>query len=79
MLKRIIQSLTLILLPVVFIVGLMLAAQVARADNHIVTNANDIGTGSLRQAIADAVNGDTITFSGSYTIYLNSQLDMHKT
>ena len=35
-----------------------------------VTNGNDSGPGSLRQALADAVNGDTINFDSS----LNGQL-----
>ena len=39
-----------------------------------VTNANDSGAGSLRQAITDAVTGDTITFSGNFTIHLASAL-----
>ena len=40
----------------------------------VVTNANDSGTGSLRQAIADGLSGDTITFAGDFTIHLASQL-----
>ncbi|MBN1218620.1 MAG: hypothetical protein JXM69_06820 [Anaerolineae bacterium] len=78
MLKRITQCLIIILLPILFIVGFMLAAQVARADNHLVTNASDSDPGSLRQAIADASDGDTITFNGDYTIYLNSTLVIDK-
>jgi hypothetical protein len=42
----------------------------------IVTNTNDSGAGSLRQALSDALAGDTITFnipgSGPYTITLTS-------
>jgi len=37
-----------------------------------VTNTNDSGAGSLRQAIADAVNGDTIDFGVTGTITLTS-------
>jgi hypothetical protein len=37
-----------------------------------VTNTNDSGTGSLRQAIADATPGDTINFSVTGTITLTS-------
>src|SRR5438105_518998 len=37
-----------------------------------VTAINDGGAGSLRQAIADAVPGDTINFSVVGTIYLTS-------
>ena len=36
------------------------------AATRTVTNANDSGAGSLRQAIADAVSGDTITFDATY-------------
>ena len=47
------------------------------------TDENDGSCGdgdcSLRDAIAVAANDDTITFSGSYTIYLNSKLSITKT
>jgi len=33
--------------------------------NHVVTNTNDSGPGSLRQALSDAQSGDTISFSSS--------------
>ncbi len=39
-----------------------------------VSNANDSGAGSLRQAIADVCAGGTITFNGNMTITLDSQL-----
>ena len=35
----------------------------AQAANQIVSNLNDSGSGSLRQAVSDAVGGDTITFN----------------
>ncbi len=47
----------------------------------IVANANDSGTGSLRQAISDAVSGDTITFDPSLSgqiIRLSSTLSIEK-
>ena len=47
------------------------------ADTLTVTNTNDSGAGSLRQAIANAVDGDTITFAPSLagqTITLASSL-----
>src|SRR5258708_31332019 len=55
-------------------------AVMARVDaaTLIVTNTNDNGPGSLRQALADAVDGDTIQFVSALngqTIYLaNGQL-----
>ena len=50
----------------------------ARAATITVTNANDNGPGSLRQAIDDAGTGDTITFAGNYSIYLASTLSITK-
>ena len=47
------------------------AVSVARAASFVVTNLNDSGPGSLRQAILDAnaaTGQDTITFSTSGTI-----------
>src|SRR5262249_47783211 len=38
-----------------------------RAATFTVINTNDNGTGSLRQALADAVDGDTISFDVSAT------------
>src|SRR5436190_17389815 len=55
-------------------------AVMARVDaaTLIVTNTNDNGPGSLRQALADAIDGDTIQFVSALngqTIYLtNGQL-----
>lgn len=42
----------------------------AYADIITVTNTNDSGPGSLRQALADANNGDTINFAVTGTIGL---------
>jgi hypothetical protein len=42
------------------------------ADVITVTNTNDSGAGSLRQALADANNGDTINFAVTGTIGLTS-------
>jgi len=42
------------------------------ADVITVTNTNDSGSGSLRQALADANNGDTINFAVTGTIGLTS-------
>lgn len=58
----------------VAVVAMLLAAVAlagsARAATLTVSNANDAGTGSLRQAIADAAPGDTIDFSVTGTIVL---------
>ena len=40
----------------------------AHANIVTVTNTNDNGPGSLRQALADASRGDTITFAVTGTI-----------
>ncbi|MBI5935537.1 MAG: cadherin domain-containing protein [Chloroflexi bacterium] len=48
----------------------------AYASTIIVTNNADSGPGSLRDAIANASSGDTITFDNDYTITLASQLDI---
>ena len=56
-------------------VGALLAYVVAipvHAATITVTNTNDSGPGSLRQALADANRGDTITFAVTGTIELTS-------
>ncbi len=52
--------------------------QVGCANNLTVTNANDSGAGSLRQALSDVCVGGTVTFAGDYTIRLASQLTIGK-
>lgn len=47
-------------------------------DVALVTNANDSGPGSLRQAIADVCAPALITFADDYSIYLNSPLTLNK-
>lgn len=72
------RGLLLALALLLALVGL--TTPVARAASLIVTNTNDSGAGSLRQAIADAASGDTITFSlpNPSTITLASQLTIDK-
>src|SRR5215211_2559299 len=56
---------------------ILLAAKPAHAATFNVTNTNDSGTGSLRQAIEDANNNagsDTINISATGTIDLQSAL-----
>src|SRR4051812_26014553 len=53
--------------------GLVCAVGIStRADIITVTNTNDSGPGSLRQALADANDSDTINFAVSGTISLTS-------
>ena len=57
------------------IIGILLlcgTAMQARAATITVTNTNDSGAGSLRQALAIANNGDTINFAVTGTITLTS-------
>ncbi|MDD5596827.1 MAG: DUF4347 domain-containing protein, partial [Victivallaceae bacterium] len=42
--------------------------------DQLVTNSDDSGAGSLRQAITDVGNGESITFDNSYTITLTSDV-----
>src|SRR5215207_5297457 len=66
----------LALLLTLALLGLLTPAP-ARAASFIVTNTNDSGAGSLRQAILDAngtAGADTITFTVSGTIPLASTL-----
>ena len=57
-----------------FAIGLLLYAVAIplHAATITVTNTNDPGPGSLRQALADANDGDTINFAVSGTIALTS-------
>lgn len=56
-------ALTLVLFGVLIMVLSANAAPIRATNTITVTNTNDSGAGSLRQAIADAVSGDTIAFS----------------
>lgn len=67
----------LLALASIMMLVLLLVHPVAAAT-ILVTNGNDAGAGSLRQAIADAGDGDTIVFDGDYTIVLGSTLIISK-
>ena len=57
------------------LIGMLLLcamAMQARAATITVTNTNDSGPGSLRQALADANDGDTISFGVTGTIGVTS-------
>ena len=85
MLNRITQCLIIILLPALLIFALMAMVGTAQAATLTVNTATDETDGScsdgdcsLRDAIALAANGDTITFDGDFTIYLTSTLTIDK-
>ena len=59
------KSITLITTTILIVAVLFVASPVlpAYAETLVVTNTNDSSAGSLRQAIATAVSGDTISSS----------------
>ncbi len=62
----------------VFIATLTLSPRISRASTITVTNLNDSGSGSFRQAVLDAVSGDTINFSVTGTITFSSEIVINK-
>jgi hypothetical protein len=74
--RLLLVSMSIFSLLAAFAVGMPAGAQAATLT---VTNLNDSGPGSLRQAIASAASGDTITFAVRGTITLTSgQLTLDK-
>ncbi len=67
-----------------FLITLFALANTLKAGTIVVQNTNDNGVGSLRDAISNAVNGDTIRFnpnlilSGSDTVKLTSEIAFNK-
>ncbi len=63
-LRTTLRRLARLTLALALVLGLLLGfAPTARAASLTVTNTNNAGPGSLRQAIADAASGDKITFN----------------
>ena len=68
-----------LILLLTFVSGFSFAIppRTAHADTYTVTNTNDSGAGSLRQAVLDASDGDFITFDTSLSgeiIHLESEI-----
>src|SRR5437773_4995626 len=70
--QRIFNSNTCRILFATCLSALCLAAVSAEAATITVINTNDSGAGSLRQALADTNNGDTIDFAVTGTITLTT-------
>jgi hypothetical protein len=59
------KTVPILLLLIPLLSAAMVSVQNLQATTIIVTNTNDSGPGSLRQALADANNGDAINFDSS--------------
>ncbi len=68
----------------IILLGLLLLPVLLKANTITVTNLNDFGFGSLRQAIINASSGDTIDFdvmlfsTGNDTLKLASEISFNK-
>ncbi|MDO9635247.1 MAG: T9SS type A sorting domain-containing protein [Paludibacter sp.] len=61
------------------VLALMLSGACLYSQNIIVVNSNaDSGEGSFRQAIADALDGDSIVIPGNFTVTIESELTIDK-
>src|SRR6476646_9170917 len=80
--KRVLTSSIYRILSSTCLGALCLIALSTHAATITVTNTNDSGAGSLRQALADAVNGDAINFdpslNGQAITLTSSQLLVNK-
>ncbi len=79
--KKSIQQFFSVLMIIFFIIAVT-AIKPASAESLIVLNCNDSGSGSLRSAVADALENDTITFNLdcpiTSPITLTSQIEIDK-
>jgi len=70
------------MLTKVAVIGISLSTLIwninLQAADQVVSNLNDSGAGSLRQAVADVGTGENITFSVSGTINLASEIRIEK-
>ncbi len=66
-----------LVLGFMLIMLLALSTNLMAADQTVINN-NDSGAGSLRKAITDVGDGETITFDTDYTITLASELSIAK-
>ncbi len=64
---------------IITIITLLFSVTLASAETIIVTTGEDSGTGSLRQAVTDAENGDVIVFDNNITtIYFAGVIKIDK-
>ncbi len=60
----------------IYILIFFIGITAMQAENIIVTNSHNEGIGSLRDAVEKANDGDVITFSEAFTIYLETQISL---